>query len=138
MRELITLYPACVNEVISDRCRNAFWPLFLAPSERVRMDRCLDSHLYLWPLAAAVTDDEDTTKTRPADGRSQEPELVIKTRTTDVGGRGRWRTEGRKDGQRRRRRQLSLRPQVSEETGPAACGWSETAAAQTTIGGLRY
>ena len=95
MRELITLYPACVNEVISDRCRNAFWPLFLAPSERVRMDRGLDSHLNLWPLAAAVTDDEDTTKTRPADGRSEEPELVIKTRTTDVGGRGRWRTDGR-------------------------------------------
>ena len=97
MRELITLYPACVNEVISDRCRNAFWPLFLAPSERVEgRDRGLDSHLYLWPLAAAVTDDEDTTKTRPADGRAaEEPELVIKTRTTDVGGRGRWRTDGR-------------------------------------------
>ena len=59
-------------------------------------ERGLDSHLYLWPLAAAVTDDEDTTKTRPADGRAaEEPELVIKTRTTDVGGRGRWRTDGR-------------------------------------------
>ena len=135
MRELITLYPACVNEVISDRCRNAFWPLFLAPSERVGRYRGLDSHLYLWPLAAAVTDDEDTTKTRPADGRSEEPELVIKTRTTDVGGRGRWRTDGRTAAAVAR---LSLRPQVSEETGSAACGWSETAAAQTTIGGLRY
>ena len=91
-----------------------FWHQpFSSVSERE--PRGLDSHLYLSPLAAAVTDhddeddeDDDDTKQKTKPGRPDvraeawgqaEPELVIKTWTTDVGGRR---------GEERQRRLLSV------------------------------